>query len=67
MTATAISAELEALAERIARLRPVGRNGHEQFYEDRSELAHEARALAQWHRTGRRPADYLCAAERDRP
>lgn len=58
-----IAAELEALAERISRLRQGHRDPH-RFFEDRSEAAHDARSLAEWLRTGRPPADYVPADKR---
>lgn len=62
-----IAVELEALADRIKRLRAVGRNGDsEPFHIDRSQAAHDARSLADWLRSGRRPADYELAADRGR-
>ena len=60
-----IAAELEALADRIARMRAVGRNGDlDPFLLDRSQAKHDARSLAQWLRTGRQPAGFTPAAER---
>ncbi len=62
-----IAVELEALAERIRRMRGIGRNGDsEPFYIDRSQAAHDARKLAEWQASGRRPADYTLAADRGR-
>lgn len=58
-----IAAELEALAERISRLRQGHRDPH-RFYEDRSEAEHDARLLAEWLRSGRPPADYVLSAKR---
>ena len=67
MSTAQIAIELEALAERIGRMRAVGRNGDsEPFYLDRSQCRADARHLAQWQRTGRRPADYELAADRGR-
>jgi hypothetical protein len=52
-----IATALDTLAERIARIKaPSSRNPHA-FHEDRSEVAHEARSIATWLRTGRKPAD----------
>jgi hypothetical protein len=60
-----IALELEALGDRIRRMRGIGRNGDmDPFFVDRSQAAHDARSLAEWLRTGRRPADYVPAAER---
>lgn len=50
-----VAAELEQLAERIARIKPPSSRNPHAFHEDRSERAHEARAIAEWIRTGRRP------------
>lgn len=60
-----LALELEALAARIARIGLSRRNPHA-FFERRSEAAHDARALADWLRSNRRPADYVLAAERER-
>lgn len=57
MSDAAIAAELDALAERIARIRPPSNRNPHAFHEDRSEVAHDARAIASWLRTGRRPVD----------
>jgi len=60
-----LSVEMEALAERIGRIRPVGRNGDaDPFYLDRSQVKDDARKLAEWERTGRQPANYVLAGER---
>lgn len=62
-----IAVELEALAERIKRIRACGRNGDlEPFHIDRSQAAHDARSLGDWLRSGRRPADYVLHADRGR-
>lgn len=67
MSAAQIAVELEALADRIARMRAVGRNGDaDPFYTDRSQAAHDVRRLGEWLRSGRRPADYELAADRGR-
>jgi hypothetical protein len=60
-----LAVELEAFAERIRRIRAVGRNGDlEPFHIDRSQARHDCLKLAEWARTGRRPADYTLAADR---
>lgn len=41
-----LAARLDALAEAIARLKPISNRDPHAFYEERSELASEARALA---------------------
>jgi len=62
-----LAIELEAFAERIGRIRVVGRNGDlEPFYLDRSQARQDALQLAEWARTGRRPGSYELAAERGR-
>lgn len=62
-----LAVELEALAERIGRIRAVGRNGDaDPFYVDRSQARADARRLSEWLRTGRRPAEYVLAADRGR-
>lgn len=67
MSSAQIAVELEALAERLRRIRGIGRNGDsEPFYVDRSQAAHDAHCLAEWARTGRRPAEYELAAARGR-
>jgi len=43
----AVAIELDALAVRIARLRPISHRNPHAFYEERSELAHEARTIAE--------------------
>jgi hypothetical protein len=66
MSTIAIAAELEALADRIARMRAVGRNGDlDPFLVDRSQARHDARSIAKWLRTGHQPPDFKPAAERD--
>lgn len=57
MNTSAIAAEIDALAERIARIRPPSSRNPHAFHEDRSEVAHDARAIASWLRNGRRPVD----------
>lgn len=47
-----LAAELDRLAEAIARLRPPQNNNPHAFHEDRSELAGRARGLAQRCRVG---------------
>lgn len=65
MSAAQLAIELDALAERIRRMRGIGRNGDmDPFFVDRSQAAHDARQLSEWARTGRRPADFKLAAER---
>jgi hypothetical protein len=64
MSAVQVAVELDALAERIARIRSSAARNPHGFHEDRSEAAHEARALAEWLRTGRRPGDFELAANR---
>lgn len=60
-----ISVEFEALAERIGRIRSVGRNGDtEPFYLDRSQAKRDAQLLSQWQQTGCRPAEFVLAADR---
>lgn len=67
MNAAQIAVELEALAERIARIRAVGNNGDlDPFLVDRSQARHDALRLGEWARSGRRPADYELAADRGR-
>lgn len=62
-----LAIELEALANRIRRIRAVGRNGDlEPFLLDRSQCSADADHLAAWERSGRRPADYELAADRAR-
>lgn len=62
-----IAVELAALAERIKRVRACGRNGDlEPFHIDRSQAARDAQLLSDWLRSGRRPADYVLAADRGR-
>jgi hypothetical protein len=59
--------ELDALADRIGRIRAVGRNGDlDPFLVDKSQAKRDAKALAEWDRTGRRPVDYVLAADRGR-
>lgn len=53
----AIAAELQELAARIARIRPMSDRNPSFFYEERSEVAHQVRAIAEWLRTGRKPVD----------
>lgn len=65
MSTAQVTLELEELAQRIRRIRAVGRNGDaDPFYEDRSQAAADCTSLAEWHRTGRRPTDYVLAADR---
>ena len=65
MSAAQIAVELDALAERVRRMRGIGRNGDmDPFFLDRSQAAHDARCLAEWTRTGKRPAEYKLAGER---
>lgn len=67
MSVPQIAVELEELARRIRRMRGIGRNGHaSHFYEDRSEAARDAELLADWQRTGRRPAEFVLASDRPR-
>ncbi len=64
---SSITIELEELAQRIARIRAVGRNGDlEGFYEDRSQCARDLLDLIDWIRTGQKPAEYMPIAERIR-
>lgn len=46
VTPAEIAAQLDELAERIARIRPMSHRNPHAFYEDRSEVAHAARELA---------------------
>lgn len=65
MTEPTIAAELEALAGRIKRMRAVGNNGHlEPFMIDRSEAARDAKLLADWLRTGRKPEEFVPSKQR---
>jgi hypothetical protein len=48
-----LAAELDALAEAIARMKPPSNRNPHAFHEDRSELAGKARAIAQRCRTGK--------------
>lgn len=67
MTAPNLATELEALADRIGRIRAVGRNGDaDPFYVDRSQAKADARALMQWARRGSPPAGYVLSADRGR-
>jgi len=67
MAVPGIAAELLGLADRIGQIRAVGRNGDATpFYEDRSQAMRDARALAQFARTGTLPADFVPASERSR-
>lgn len=50
-----LAAELDQLAERIARIKPPSARNPHAFHEDRSEVAHDARSIATWLRTGRKP------------
>jgi hypothetical protein len=52
-----ISLELDELAERVSRIRPPSSRNPHLFHEDRSEVAHDIRKVAEWLRTGLRPAD----------
>lgn len=62
-----LAIELDALAERIRRIRAVGRNGDlEPFHLDRSQARQDAVQLAEWARTGKRPGSYELAADRGR-
>ena len=47
-----LAAELDALAEAIARLKPISARNPHAFHEERSELASRARALALQARIG---------------
>lgn len=47
-----LAAELDALAEAIARMKPPSNHNPHAFHEDRSELAGKARALARRARSG---------------
>lgn len=62
VNAALIAAELDALAERVARLRPPSSHNPHAFHEDRSELAHDIRAIAL--HLGERPAPVIAATER---
>lgn len=55
ISAPDVAGALIELAERIARLRPISSYNPHAFYEERSEIAHDARSIAEWHRTGRKP------------
>ncbi len=66
MTTPSLAHELEQLAERIARIRAVGRNGDlEPFHVDRSQARRDAQLLARWARSGRVPGEFVLAADRD--
>lgn len=54
-----IAAALDALAERIARIPPPSARRPDAFHEERSEVASQARAIADWARTGRKPIDLI--------
>jgi hypothetical protein len=54
-----IAAALDELAGRIARIPPPSARRPHAFHEERSEVASLARAIAEWHRTGRKPVDAL--------
>lgn len=41
-----LATNLDALAERVARIRPISHRNPHVFYEERSEVAHELRELA---------------------
>lgn len=59
--------ELNALAERIGRIRAVGRNGDlDPFFTDRSQAVADARHLAEWAHRGHQPSGYVLAADRGR-
>jgi hypothetical protein len=47
-----LAAELDALAEAIARMKPPSNHNPHAFHEDRSELASRARAIAKRARSG---------------
>jgi hypothetical protein len=67
MSARQIAIELDALAERIGRIRGIGRNGDmDPFLVDRSQAKADTRHLSTWLSSGRRPADYELAADRGR-
>lgn len=51
----AIAAALDALATKIARVRPMSHTNPNVFYEDRSDVAQEARVIVSWIRSGRKP------------
>lgn len=60
-------AELHALADRIKRIRAVGRNGDlDPFYNDRSQAEQDIRHLAEWAERGHPPRGYELAADRGR-
>lgn len=58
-----IAIELGELAARIARI-GLSRKNPDAFFELRSEAARDARLLADWLRSGRRPAEFVSAPER---
>lgn len=49
-----VAEALEVLAERVARL-SVKRGDPHKFFEERSEIAHDMRGVADWSRSGRKP------------
>ena len=62
-----LASELEALAERIGRIRGIGKNGDmDPFLVDRSQAKADARSLMTWARTGHPPAGYVRAEQRTR-
>lgn len=46
VTERELAGRLDALAERVARIRPMSNRNPDAFYEERSEVAHELRELA---------------------
>jgi hypothetical protein len=60
-----LAAELDALAQAIARMRPPQNHKPDAFHEDRSELASRARSIAARLRSG--PAAKAAAAETPAP
>jgi hypothetical protein len=57
-----LAAELDALAEAIARMKPPSNHNPHAFHEDRSELASTARKLAKRARSGPAPKATAAAA-----
>jgi hypothetical protein len=57
MNVVAIATEIDELAARIARIRPMSDRNPSFFYEERSEVAHDMRTIAEWLRTGRKPVE----------
>jgi hypothetical protein len=63
-----IADAIDELAAHIARLKPIGRDGSAaDFYEQRSEVAHKARRIAEWKRSGRKPVEEEACGSRNPP